>query len=197
LGLDSFLVFSKSIVLPKSHSGLSRFRFAFIIFAKKYKMSLEKLINEDIKASMIAKDKKKLAALRAIKAGLLLEKTGKDIASAEVPESVEMKLLQKLVKQRKEAAELYHQQNRLDLAEEEEFQANIIQAYLPKQMNEESLRAEIRKVIEESGAAGMKDMGKVMGLSTKKFAGRANNKLISQIVKRTTWQIVFVFKDCS
>jgi uncharacterized protein YqeY len=146
-------------------------------------MSLEKLINEDIKASMIAKDKKKLAALRAIKAGLLLEKTGKDIASAEVPESVEMKLLQKLVKQRKEAAELYHQQNRLDLAEEEEFQANIIQAYLPKQMNEESLRAEIRKVIEESGAAGMKDMGKVMGLSTKKFAGRANNKLISQIVR--------------
>jgi uncharacterized protein YqeY len=146
-------------------------------------MSLEKLINEDIKASMIAKDKKKLAALRAIKAGLLLEKTGKDIASAEVPESVEMKLLQKLVKQRKEAAELYHQQNRLDLAEEEEFQANIIQAYLPKQMNEESLRAEIRKVIEESGAAGMKDMGKVMGLSTKKFAGQANNKLISQIVR--------------
>jgi uncharacterized protein YqeY len=146
-------------------------------------MSLEKLINEDIKASMIAKDKKKLAALRAIKAGLLLEKTGKDTASAEVPESVEMKLLQKLVKQRKEAAELYHQQNRLDLAEEEEFQANIIQAYLPKQMNEESLRAEIRKVIEESGATGMKDMGKVMGLSTKKFAGQANNKLISQIVR--------------
>jgi len=146
-------------------------------------MSLEKKINEDIKSAMIAKDKKKLEALRAIKAGLLLEKTGKDTATAEVPESVEMKLLQKLVKQRKEAADLYHQQNRLDLAEEEEYQAGIIEAYLPKQMDEETLKAEIAKIIEETGASSMKDMGKVMGMSSKKFAGQADNKLISTIVK--------------
>jgi len=146
-------------------------------------MSLEKKINDDIKAAMIAKDKKKLAALRAIKAGLLLEKTGKDTSTSEVPESVEMKLLQKLVKQRKEAAELYHQQNRADLAEEEEYQAEIIEAYLPQQMDEDTLRAEIAKIVEETGASSMKDMGKVMGMSTKKFAGQAENKLISNIVK--------------
>lgn len=146
-------------------------------------MSLEITINNDIKAAMIAKDKKKLAALRAIKAALLLEKTGKDTATSEVPESVEMKLLQKLVKQRKEAAELYHQQNRADLAEEEEYQAEIIEAYLPKQMDEETLKVEISKIVEETGAASMKDMGKVMGMASKKFAGQADNKMISNIVK--------------
>jgi hypothetical protein len=148
------------------------------------KMSLEITINNDIKAAMIAKDKKKLAALRAIKAALLLEKTGKDISGGEIPESVEMKLLQKQVKQRKEAAELYHQQNRADLAEDEEYQAGIIEAYLPQQMDEETLKAEIQKIVEETGAQSMKDMGKVMGLASKKFAGQADNKLISTIVKQ-------------
>jgi hypothetical protein len=147
-------------------------------------MSLEITINNDIKAAMIAKDKKKLAALRAIKAALLIEKTGKDISGGEIPESVEMKLLQKQVKQRKEAAELYHQQNRADLAEDEEYQAGIIEAYLPQQMDEETLKAEIQKIVEETGAQSMKDMGKVMGLASKKFAGQADNKLISTIVKQ-------------
>lgn len=147
-------------------------------------MSLEIVINNDIKAAMIAKDKKKLAALRAIKAALLLEKTGKDINGGEIPESVEMKLLQKQVKQRKEAAELYHQQNRADLAEDEEYQAGIIEAYLPQQMDEETLKAEIQKIVEEIGANSMKDMGKVMGTASKKFAGQADNKLISSIVKQ-------------
>lgn len=146
-------------------------------------MSLEKTINDDIKAAMIAKDKRKLAALRAIKAGLLLEKTGRDTATSEVPESVEMKLLQKLVKQRKESADLYHQQNRADLAEEEEYQSAIIEAYLPQQMDEETLKQEITKIVEETGASSMKDMGKVMGMASKKFAGQADNKLISNIVR--------------
>ncbi len=146
-------------------------------------MSLEIVINNDIKTAMIAKDKKKLAALRAIKAALLLEKTGKDISGGEIPESVEMKLLQKQVKQRKEAAELYHQQNRADLAEDEEYQAGIIEAYLPQQMDEETLKTEVQIIVEETGANSMKDMGKVMGIASKKFAGQADNKLISAMVK--------------
>lgn len=146
-------------------------------------MALEILINNDIKSAMIAKDRKKLEALRAIKAGLLIEKTGKDINGGEIPESVELKLLQKLVKQRKEAAEIYHEQNRADLAEDEEYQAGIIEAYLPKQMDEATVKAEIEKIVAETGASSMKDMGKVMGMASKKFAGQADNKTISNIVR--------------
>jgi len=146
-------------------------------------MALEILINNDIKAAMIAKDKKKLEALRAIKAGLLLEKTGRDINGGEIPETVELKLLQKLVKQRKEAAKIYHEQNRADLAEDEEFQSGIIEAYLPKQMDEADIKAEIEIIVAETGASSMKDMGKVMGMASKKFAGKADNSLISTIVR--------------
>ncbi len=145
-------------------------------------MSLEILINNDIKSAMLSRDKKKLEALRAVKAALLLEKTGGDI-SGEVPESIEMSLLQKLVKQRKEAAELYKNQNRADLAEDEEYQYKIIEAYLPKQMNEATLKAEIEAIVKETGASSMKDMGKVMGMASKKFAGQADNKTISTIVR--------------
>lgn len=146
-------------------------------------MSLEILINNDIKSAMINKDKKKLEALRAIKAGLLLEKTGKDVSGGEIPETVELKLLQKLVKQRKEAANIYREQNRADLAEDEEYQAGIIEAYLPKQLDEETIKTEIANIIKETGASSIKDMGKVMGLASKKFAGQADNKVISEIVK--------------
>lgn len=146
-------------------------------------MALEILINNDIKAAMIARDKKKLEALRAIKAGLLLEKTGRDINGGEIPESIEMKLLQKLVKQRKEAAQIYHEQNRADLAEDEEFQAGIIEAYLPKQLDEATIKAEIEKIIAQTGASSMKDMGKVMGMASAKFAGQADNKTISTLVR--------------
>lgn len=97
-------------------------------------MGLEKLINNDIKDAMFQKDKEKLNALRAIKAALLLEKTGKDISGGEIPESVELKVLQKLVKQRKEASTIYRENERLDLAKDEEYQAQIIENYLPKQM---------------------------------------------------------------
>jgi uncharacterized protein len=146
-------------------------------------MSLAEKINSDIKSAMLAKDKRKLEALRAIKAGLLLAKTGKDVSSGEIPESVEMQLLQKLVKQRKESAEIYKSQNRSDLAEDELFQAGIIETYLPQQMSAGEISAAVREIVEQTGASGMKDMGKVMGAATKKLAGKADNKTISTIVK--------------
>jgi uncharacterized protein len=146
-------------------------------------MELEKLINEDIKQAMLAKDAKKLEALRAIKAALLLEKTGKDTSGGEIPESVELKLLQKLVKQRRESAETYIAQNRPDLAEVEIFQAQIIEKYLPEQMGADDVKKAVADVIAQTGAAGMKDMGKVMGMVSKQLEGKADNKLIATLVK--------------
>ncbi len=146
-------------------------------------MNLEILINNDIKSAMLSKDKRKLEALRAIKAALLLEKTGKDASGGEIPESVELKLLQKLVKQRKESAGIFREQNRPELAEEEEYQAGIIEAYLPKQMDLGQLRDEIKAIIDETGATTIKEMGKIMGIANKKFAGQADNKTISDIIK--------------
>ncbi len=146
-------------------------------------MSLAEKINSDIKSAMLAKDKRKLEALRAIKAGLLLAKTGKDVSSGEIPESVEMQLLQKLVKQRKESAEIYKAQNRSELADEELYQAGIIETYLPQQMSAGEISAAVKEIVEQTGASGMKDMGKVMGAATKKLAGKADNKTISTIVK--------------
>ncbi len=147
-------------------------------------MSLAILINEDIKAAMLARDARKLEALRAIKASLLLAKTGKDMSSGEIPEDVELSILQKLVKQRKESAEIYREQNRPELAETEEFQADIIGQYLPEQLSEEDLQDIIKKIINDTGASDMKDMGKVMGMATKQLAGKADNKKISVIVRQ-------------
>jgi hypothetical protein len=146
-------------------------------------MQLEILINNDIKSAMLARDKEKLNALRAIKAALLMEKTGKDVVAGEIPESVELKVLQKLVKQRNEAAAIYRDKGRPELAEEEEFQAKIIQAYLPEQMNETEVEVVVRQVVEEISATGMKDMGRVMGMVTKQLAGKADNRLVSKIVR--------------
>lgn len=145
-------------------------------------MSLEIQINNDIKKAMLAKDKKTLEALRAIKAGLLLIKTGGDINSEGIPESVEIQLLQKLVKQRKESAEMYAKE-RPEMAEEELFQASIIEKYLPEQMGAEELKAIIEGIIAQTGASSMKDMGKVMGMASKSLAGKADNKSISTLVK--------------
>lgn len=147
-------------------------------------MGLAEKINEDIKQAMLAKDKRKLEALRAIKAALLLIKTGKDTSSDEIPESVELQMLQKLVKQRKETALIYKEQNRPELAEEEIFQAGIIEKYLPEQMSADDLKKIVQDVIAEVGATGIRDMGKVMGLASKKLAGKADNKAISEIVKQ-------------
>jgi hypothetical protein len=147
-------------------------------------MELEILINEDIKQAMINKDKEKLEALRAIKAALLLEKTGKDVSSGIIPETVELKMLQRLVKQRRESAEVFKAQGRPDLAEVEIFQAAIIEKYLPEQMSDDEVIAIVKKVIADTGATGIKDMGKVMGLASKLVAGKADNKLISEIIKK-------------
>jgi uncharacterized protein len=146
-------------------------------------MGLAEKINNDIKAAMLAKDKRKLEALRAIKSALLIIKTGKDAGTGEIPESVEMQLLQKLVKQRKETAVIYKEQNRPDLAEEELYQAKIIEAYLPEQMSVEDLKRIIQEIVAEVGATTIKDMGKVMGAASKKLSGKADNKAISEIVK--------------
>ena len=146
-------------------------------------MELEKLINEDIKQAMISKDKDKLEALRAIKAALLLEKTGKDVSSGIIPDTVELKMLQRLVKQRRESAEVFKAQGRPDLAETEIFQAAIIEKYLPEQMSDDEVIAIVKKVIADTGATGIKDMGKVMGVLTKKLAGQADGSVISRVVK--------------
>lgn len=133
---------------------------------------------------MFAKDRQKLAALRAIKAALLLEKTGGSVGDSEIPKSVELKLLQKQVKQRRDTAKIYREQNRPELAEEEEYQAAIIEKYLPEQMSEEEVKAVVEKVIADTRASSMKDMGRVMGMVSKQLAGKADNKMVSVLVKQ-------------
>ncbi len=146
-------------------------------------MELEQLINNDIKQAMLAKDMRKLNALRAIKAALLLEKTGKDVSSGIIPESVEIKLLQKLVKQRRESAAIYSSQGRSDLADVEVYQSGIIEAYLPSQVSEEEIKAIVAAAIVETAATSMRDMGKVMAVVSAKVAGKADNQTVAAIVK--------------
>ncbi|HTF05729.1 MAG TPA: GatB/YqeY domain-containing protein [Bacteroidia bacterium] len=142
-------------------------------------MGIEEKVQADMKAAMLAKDSAKLEAVRAVKSVILLLKTSPE----GVTEEGVMKALQKEVKKRKESAEIYTTQNRKDLADVELFQANIIEAYLPKQMDEAELRTALQQVIAETGATSAADMGKVMGTATKKFAGKADGKMISAIVK--------------
>jgi len=145
-------------------------------------MSLEQKIMADLKTAMLAKDEKTLRALRAIKAAILLAKTSEG-ASGELKEDDEIKLLQKLVKQRKDSLEIYKQQNRQDLAQKEQEEIEVIEKFLPKQMSEEELRKELQTIITETGASSPADMGKVMGAATKRLAGKADGKTISAIVK--------------
>ncbi len=145
-------------------------------------MSLTEKINADLKSAMLAKDAAKLEALRAVKSALLLMDTDKDAASGS-REDKELKMLQKLVKQRKEAADIYKTQNREDLAQVELNQAAVIENYLPKQMSAEELKVELQKIITELGATSAKDMGKVMGTATKQLAGKADGKIVSTMVK--------------
>jgi uncharacterized protein len=145
-------------------------------------MSLEIAINEQIKAAMLSKNEPELRSLRAIKAAILLAKTSEG-AGGELKEADEMKLLQKLVKQRKDSLEIFTQQNRADLAKKEEEEIAVIEKFLPKQMSEDELRAELQKIIATTGATSPADMGKVMGVATKQLAGKADGKKISEIVK--------------
>ncbi|MEW6469783.1 MAG: GatB/YqeY domain-containing protein [Bacteroidota bacterium] len=142
-------------------------------------MPLEEKIMADMKAAMLAKDARRLEAIRAIKSVILLLKTSPEGYTDES----EMKALQKEVKKRKETAEIYQQQNRPELAEVELYQASVIESYLPKQMGPEELRAELSKIIASVGATSPADMGKVMGVATKQLAGKADGKAISAMVK--------------
>lgn len=146
-------------------------------------MSLTEKINDEIKKAMLAREKEKLEALRAVKSALLLALTSEG-SGGEISEDTEIKILQKLVKQRKETADIYHQQNREDLANTELFQADIISAFLPSQMDEASLISFIQKLIKDMGAVGMKDMGKVVNAANQQLAGKAESKAIAMIVKQ-------------
>ncbi len=150
-------------------------------------MSLQVVISEDIKNAMRAKDAVALEALRAVKSAVLLALTeggAKDELSAEE----EIKLLQRLVKQRKDSAAIYIQQGRQDLAEPEINQANIIEKYLPKQLSEDEVTSKVVAIIQENGFSGMASMGALMGLASKELAGQADGKTISTVVKKLLTQ---------
>lgn len=144
-------------------------------------MSFTDKINTDIKNAMLAREKEKLAALRDIKSKLLLEATSG--GSGEVSDEAAMKICMKLHKQRIETYELYKTQGRQDLADEELFQAKVIEEYLPKMLSEDEVKAEVAAAIAQVGASGPQDMGKVMGALTGKLAGKADGKLIAALVK--------------
>lgn len=146
-------------------------------------MELEKQIQSDMVAAMKAKETVRLAALRGIKAAILLAKTSEG-ANGEITDADIVKIIGKLVKQRKESAEIYSQQGRPELAENELAEASAMEVYLPKQLSEAEVEAELRKIIAGTGASKMSDMGKVMGVATKKLAGQADGKLISTLVKK-------------
>ena len=145
-------------------------------------MYLINRISESIKTAMKEKDSIKLESLRAVKAALILLQTEKGSGS-QIPKSEEIKILQKLVKQRKDSAEIYRSQNRSDLAELEINQSKIIEDFLPQQISEDELRKIITNIIDKNEASGMKDMGKVMGIATKELLGKADGKTISALVK--------------
>jgi uncharacterized protein len=143
---------------------------------------LQQTIDQDIKTAMLAKDNVRLRGLRAIKAALLNAKTEKG-AGETLSEEAELKVLQRLVKQRKESADIYVSQNRPDLEQIEMEELEVIEAYLPKQMDREEIKHHVQEAITRSGAASLKDMGKVMGLVNKDLAGKADGKTISEVVK--------------
>jgi len=145
-------------------------------------MSLETTINEELKKAMLAKDEKGLRAIRAIKSAILLAKTAEG-GAAGLTEEAEIKMLQKLVKQRKDSIEIFENQNRADLATKEKEEVEIIEKFLPKQMGADEIKAVIESIIKESGATGMAALGQIMGLSSKQLAGKADGKTISTIVK--------------
>lgn len=144
-------------------------------------MSLEERINEDIKKAMLAKEKEKLNALRAIKAAILLLKTSGE--KVVITEEMEMKTLQKLAKQRRDSAELYKAQNREDLFQEEIAQLDVINEYLPKLLSESEILDQVKSIASDQNISELKDMGKLIGLSAKAMAGKADNKIISEVVK--------------
>ena len=149
-------------------------------------MKLEDRIMADLKEAMKAKDKARMRGIRAVKQALLLAKT--DGSGKELSAEDEIKLVQKLVKQRKDSIKVYEEQSRADLAEVEQEEIDVLQNYLPEQMSEEDLTAFLKNLVGEVNAEGMKDMGRVMGLASKQLAGKAEGQLISKIVKSILMQ---------
>lgn len=144
-------------------------------------MALEQEVMDKMKSAMKAKDTVALASLRSIKSELLKHKTSG--SGGEMSEAEELKLVQRLIKQRKDSAQLYQEQNREDLAKEELEQVAILEDFLPQQLSEEEIRGHVKDIITEVGAESMQDMGKVMGMASKKMAGKAEGAVISKIVK--------------
>ena len=152
-------------------------------------MSLEQNVMINLKTAMLAKDEKSLRSLRAIKSAIIIAKTAEG-ANGEIKEEDEIKLLQKLVKQRKDSLEIYEKQNREDLAQKEREEIAVIEKFLPKQLSEEELKELIKKIVVEIGASSPADMGKVMGAANKQLSGKADGKTISGIVKELLAQKV-------
>lgn len=144
-------------------------------------MSIQNLISEDIKKAMLAREVDKLAALRSVKAAILLE-ASKD-GSSEVSDDIALKIIIKLVKQRKDSAQIYKEQNRHDLESDELKQLEYLELYLPEQLSKDKIEIIVTKIIVDVNASSMKDMGRVMGLASKELGGKADGKLIAQIVK--------------
>jgi hypothetical protein len=145
-------------------------------------MGLEQKVMADLKTAMLAKDEGALRGLRAIKAAIIIARTSEG-AGGELKEEDETKLLQKLVKQRKDSLAIYQEQKRPDLAKKEEEEITVIEKFLPQQLDSESLKAAVAKIIAETGAAGPADIGKVMGVASKQLAGQADGKTISAVAK--------------
>lgn len=146
-------------------------------------MSLKSTIESEIKQAMLNKDKDRLRALRAIKSQILLAETEKG-GGGELSEDIELKLLTKAAKQRRDSITVFEEQGRDDLAATEKSELEVIESFLPKQLSEEEIETEVKGVIESVGASGPQDMGKVMGAATKKLAGKADGKMISAIAKK-------------
>ena len=145
-------------------------------------MSLEEKINNDLKGAMKAKDAVALRGIRAIKSAILLQKT--DGSGTSLNEESEIKMLQKLLKQRKDSLAIFEKQNREDLAVTEREEIEVIERYLPAKMSAEEIESGVKKIIADTGATGMKDMGRVMGIASKEFGGKADGQAISGVVKR-------------
>ena len=145
-------------------------------------MNLEQKIMAELKTAMLAKDEKTVRSLRAVKAAIILAKTSEG-AGGEIKEEDEIKLLQKLVKQRRDSLEIYTQQNRADLAQKEQEEIEVIEKFLPAQLSAEELKTILEKIIADTGASAPSDMGKVMGIASKQLAGKADGKTISGVVK--------------
>ena len=144
-------------------------------------MSIQNLISEDIKKAMLAREVDKLAALRSVKSAILLE-ASKD-GSSEISDDIALKIIIKLVKQRKDSAQIYKEQNRPDLESDELKQLKYLEFYLPEQLSNDEIETIVNKIIVDNNASSMKDMGRVMGLASKVLGGKADGKLIAQIVK--------------